>query len=343
MKKILFFFIILILINLLSKSKKIQAQEKKYFVGQIIEVNIKKNNNQPSEIIYSVKTDDNQIIKINHTFEKNFHYKKIDKVIVSKSNNQFFIEDYFRLDKIIILLAIFLTTTFFIIGKKTFGVIFSIFFSLFILFTSVIPNIIAGYDPIIAAIFGCFIIIPFSFFFSHGFNKKTLIAILGTLISLILTGIISYLSSIFLKITGTAAEEIIFFKVIINQEVNFFSIYIASIIITLTGILDDVTVTEVSIVWELKKSLKNTSWFKIYNKALTIGKDHLKSIINTIIIVYVGTNLPLILFLYLSKNQILTYLNFEIFAQEIVCFLISTLGLLLSMPITTLIAVKSNY
>lgn len=340
MKK--FFTLISVFLLIIFTTKNLYAVERQYFFGTIVNAKSKINNKKFKEIVYQIQLPSKKIVEIKQSYDDQRRYQIGEKVVVSITNDQYFIEDRFRLNKIFLLLVIFLVTTFLVIGKNSFGVIFSIFFSLFVLFTSVIPNIVAGYNPIVAAIFGSLIIIPFTFFFSHGFNKKTFIAISGTIIALVVTGILSYLSSIYLKITGTTSEEIYFFKFLTQKPVDFFGVYVAGVIIALTGILDDITVTQVSIVWELKKNLKTSSWLQIYKKAMSVGKDHLKSIINTIIIIYIGTNLPLILLLFLFKNDISFYLNYEIFAQEIVRSLISTIGLLLSVPITTLIATKAN-
>ncbi len=339
MKKIVYYIFIFILIIF---TKPIFAQEKQYFVGKIRNLKIINDKNSLKKINYQIEINNNQLINITQIFDEKLNFKIKDKVIVYKINNQYFIEDYYRLDKILIVFLFFLIITFIILGKNSLGVIFSIFFSIFILFTSIIPNINAGYDPIIASLFACTIIIPVNFYLSHGFSKKTTIAIIGTFIALIITGVLSYLASIFLKISAKTSEELNFYQVLTNQKINFFGIYLAGIIIALSGILDDVTVTQVSIVFKLKESIKKISSFELYKKALDVGKDHIKSVVNTIIIIYVGSNLPLILLLYLYSDKIFYFLNYEIFAQEIVRSLISTIGLMISIPATTFLATKFN-
>lgn len=330
-------FILLLLIFFLAKP--IISLEKQYFIGEIEKVKIWQDKNQMKKISYQVKIK-NQNVSIDQIFDERLHFQAGDKVIVSKTNNQYFVEEYYRLDKILLILAIFLITVTVILGKKSIGAILSIFFSIFIIFTSIIPNIKNGFDPITASLFGCLMIIPVNFYLTHGISKKTTIAIIGTLIALAITGLFSYVASIFLKITAKSSEELNFFQIITAQEINFFNIYLAGIIIALTGILDDVTVTQVAIVFKLKESITKISSSILYQKALDVGKDHIKAVINTIIIIYVGSNLPLVLFLYLYADQITYLLNYEIFAQEIVRSVVSTIGLMLSIPITTFLATK---
>ncbi len=330
-------FILLILIFFLVKS--IIALEKQYFIGKIEKVKIWQDKNLVKKISYQVKIK-GQNINIDQIFDEKWHFQVGDKVIVSQTNNQYFIEEYYRLDRVLLILALFLIAVIFILGKKSFGAIASIVFSIFIIFTSIIPNIKNGFDPIIASLFGCLMIIPVSFYLTHGISKKTTIAIIGTLIALAITGLMSYFTSIFLKITAKSSEELNFFQIISAQEINFFDIYLAGIIIALTGILDDVTVTQVAIVFKLKESIAKIPPSVLYQKALDVGKDHIKAVINTIIIIYVGSNLPLVLFLYLYADKIAYLLSYEIFAQEIVRSLVSTIGLMLSIPITTFLATK---
>lgn len=204
MKKI--FLFILLFIFFLTNHKTIFAQEKKYFIGKIEKITIEENkDNKIKKLIFDLKINDVNI-KINQIFDKHKNYRVGDRVLVSLTNNQYFIEDHYRLNKLIIIFLIFLIIIFFIIGKKSFGIILSIFFSLFILFTSIIPNIVSGYDPVVSSIFGCLIIVPVNFYFTHGFNKKTSIAVLGTLIALIFTGFLSYLTSLYLNISETTSE-----------------------------------------------------------------------------------------------------------------------------------------
>jgi uncharacterized membrane protein len=113
---------------------------------------------------------------------------------------------------------------------------------------------------------------------------------------------------------------------------------IAGIIVGVLGVLDDITISQASIVKELITADIRLSVSQVYVKAMRVGKDHISSMINTLVLVYMGASMPLLLLFIDNSSSFSEAINFEIVAEEIVRTLVGSIGLVLAVPVTTLIA-----
>ncbi len=266
-----------------------------------------------------------------------------DKVLVLHSkdyegNDMYLITDFIRRDALIWLFAIFVILTLAVAKIRGLLSLFGMALSFLVIFYFILPKISSGGNPVWTAILGSFIIIPVTFFFSHGFNKKTAVAIGGTVISLIITG---FLASIFVEIsnlTGFASEEAGFLQVVKGNQINIKGLLLGGIIIGVLGVLDDITVSQSAIIFQLKKANKNLNVSGLYKHAMNIGQDHISSMVNTLILVYTGASLPLLLLFINNPHPIAEVVNYEIIAGEIIRTLVGSIGLLLAVPITTILA-----
>ena len=210
--------------------------------------------------------------------------------------------------------------------------------SFLVIFSFILPKILSGSNPVEIAILGSLIIIPVSFFLSHGFNKKTIVAIAGTLIALIITGVLANVFVEAAKLTGFASEEAGFLQVARQGTVNIKGLLLAGIIIGVLGVLDDITISQSAIVFQLKKANEKLKFNELYKRAMNIGRDHISSMINTLVLVYTGAALPLLLLFIDNPHPFSEIANYEIIADEIVRTLVGSIGLILAVPITTVIA-----
>ena len=122
----------------------------------------------------------------------------------------------------------------------------------------------------------------------------------------------------------------------LNQsQVNLEGLLLASIIIGTLGVMDDVTITQVSAVWELHKANPGYGMRNLYTAALRIGRDHIASTVNTLVLAYAGASLTLLILFSVSNRSLLSVLNTETVAEEIVRTLVGSIGLVASVPITT--------
>ena len=206
--------------------------------------------------------------------------------------------------------------------------------SLLVLAKFVLPAILAGSDPLAVAIVGGSVIMFLALYLAHGLNAATTTAVLGTLASLFLTGLLALFFVNISIFSGAGSEEAAFLQ--INQsQVNLQGLLLASIIIGTLGVLDDVTVTQASAVWELHKANPGYGSRDLYRSAIRIGRDHIASTVNTLVLAYAGASLPLLILFSVSERPLGQILNSETVAEEIVRTLVGSIGLVASVPITT--------
>lgn len=270
-------------------------------------------------------------------------YKVGDKVLVTAIvgeglPDQFYISDYVRRPALLWLLMAFVAIALVVGRWQGLSSLVGMAYSFFIIFSFILPRILAGADPVLIAILGAALIMPVTFYLAHGVNKKTTVAMMGTLITLLLSGFLARQAVVFTKLSGMAAEEMSFLQATSDSPINARGLLLAGIIIGLLGVLDDVTVSQAAIVVELRAVAKKLSLAELYWRAMRVGHDHIASVINTLVLVYTGAALPLLLLFMDGQQQFGIAINYEIIAEEVVRTLVASIGLILAVPITTALA-----
>ena len=210
--------------------------------------------------------------------------------------------------------------------------------SLLVLTGFVLPAILEGTSPLAVALVGSAVIAAAALYLAHGVNAWTTTALIGTLISLALVGV---LASVFVEaaeFTGLVDEEASFLQVTARQ-VDLPGLLLGGIVIGALGVLDDVTVTQVSAVWELHEAKPDYGRWNLYRAAVRIGRDHIASTVNTLVLAYAGASLPLFLLFTQANQGLLDVVNGEAVAVEVVRTLAGSVGLVASVPLTTALAV----
>lgn len=256
----------------------------------------------------------------------------------AEGNDFFYIHDYVRRWPLFSLFILFIIVVVLIAQKQGIYSLLGMVISFLVILKFVLPKILLGSDPITIAIIASFLIIPITFYLSHGFNKKTSVAILGTLISLMVIGVLSIIFVEITRLTGFVSEEAGFLQTANQGTLNVRGLLLAGIIIGSLGILDDITISQTAIVLQLKKTDPKIKSEELFGRAMNIGRDHISSMVNTLILVYTGASLPLLLLFINNPHPFLEIINYEIISEEIVRTLIGSIGLILSVPVTTFIA-----
>ncbi|MEV0582637.1 YibE/F family protein [Nonomuraea sp. NPDC050310] len=207
-------------------------------------------------------------------------------------------------------------------------------FVLLLLF--IIPGILQGEPPLLVAIVGAAAIMLAVLYLTHGFTVGTSMAVLGTLISLTLTGVLSYASIGFAHLTGVTDESSFYLGM--SYQINTEGLLLASVIIGSLGVLDDVTVTQAATVAELARANPGYGFGTLYRAAARVGRAHIASVINTIVLAYAGASLPLLILISVAAQPLGDVLANPAIAQEIVRSVVGTLGLIAAVPITTLLS-----
>lgn len=200
-----------------------------------------------------------------------------------------------------------------------------------------VPQIIQGSDPLFVSIIAViFFIIP-SLFISHGFNKKTLIAIAGIIFSIIVVAVLAKLAIDWAGFTGINSEETLYINMG-DKKINLLNLLLAAIVLGTAGAMDDIALTQTAVVMELRRLDRKISWQELFSKAMRIGNDHIASVVNTLFLAYLSASLPLVLLFSQQQIPFLIAIQRELVATEILRIIIGTIGLVLTVPLTTTIA-----
>ncbi|MFI6261808.1 YibE/F family protein [Micromonospora sp. NPDC051006] len=206
-----------------------------------------------------------------------------------------------------------------------------------ILLAFVLPGISAGRSPLLVAVVGAALIMFVVLYLTHGITAQTSVAVLGTLGSLVLTGLLGTLATAATHLTGFGSEDATTLSMF-QADVDLHGLLLAGIIIGSLGVLDDVTVTQAATVTELAHANPGLSRRQLYRAATRVGRAHIASTVNTIVLAYAGASLPLLLLLTADSRGVSQILTSEFLAQEIVRSAVATLGLIAAVPLTTALA-----
>lgn len=204
-------------------------------------------------------------------------------------------------------------------------------FALLLLF--VVPAILGGQPPLLVAIVGSSAIMLTVLYLTHGTGFSTTIALFGTLLSLVLTGLLSAAAVTALHLTGVTDE--LSASVGVTQGVNTEGLLLAGIVIGSLGVLDDVTVTQAAIVTELARANPSYGVRRLYLAGSRVGRSHIASVVNTIVLAYAGSSLPLLIVVVANRQTLGGVVTDQVIAQEIVRSVVATLGLVAAVPLTT--------
>jgi uncharacterized membrane protein len=200
-----------------------------------------------------------------------------------------------------------------------------------------VPAILEGESALAVAVVGSVAVMLATILLAHGAGPKSMAAILGTALSLIVTVGLAVVFTELTHLTGRAAEEATFLQ-INDSGVSLDGLLLAGMIVAALGVLDDVTVSQSSTVLALRAAKPGQSFRELFVRAMDVGRDHVSATVNTLVLAYVGASLPLLLIFSSGQIAFLDAVNLEIIATEIVSTLVGSIGLIAAVPITTALA-----
>jgi uncharacterized membrane protein len=209
--------------------------------------------------------------------------------------------------------------------------------SFLVLLVFVLPAILAGHDPLAVAVVGSCLIMFAVLYLTHGPSARTSTAVLGTLLSLALIGVLGAAFAAASRLTGLDDQTSNLIATL-GTGVDARGLLLAGMIIGALGVLDDVTVTQTSAVWELHTADPRMGPALLFRSAMRIGRDHVASAVNTLVLAYAGASLPLLLLFTLSGQRLGEVVTTQDVATEVVRTLVGSIGLVASVPITTALA-----
>lgn len=207
------------------------------------------------------------------------------------------------------------------------------------IFYVLLPGLLKGYDPLMISFVVASVILAAAIFFTHGVNRVSAAAYGGTMLSIFLTGTLAIIAVRMSDLSGLVSDESVYLNLNTGGTLDFTGLLLGAIIIGVLGALDDIAITQAAIVAELFDANKNMSRKEAYARALRVGKDHVGALVNTLVLAYAGVSLPLLMHFNLSTLSFWSLANSEVFATEIIRAVVGSIGLIMTVPIVTGLAV----
>ncbi len=248
------------------------------------------------------------------------------------------VSDPYRLDILLGIGVVFLVVVCVFGGLQGIRGLASLAVSLVLICYLLLPSIYQGISPILVSLGVAMLIIGIGSYVTHGFTKTTTAAMLGMLATIVVTGIATYVAIDLAELSGFTSEENAYLNFATGGSIDMIALLFGGIMIGLLGVLYDSAIGQAVAVEELYVASKDYTRRQVYLRGLRIGREHIGALVNTLAIAYVGASLPLLLLLKQSTASPLYILNGEMFATEIIRILMSSIGIVLAVPITTLIA-----
>lgn len=245
--------------------------------------------------------------------------------------------DFDRTTPLIWLTVLFVVAVLLLSRWKGLASLVSLGLSLVAVTAFVVPALIDGKNPLAVALTAAALIMIVAIYASQGVNVRSSVALVGTLASLAVAGVIGAIFTAVGNFTGFSDDSMKFLVAIIG-EVDVSGLLLAGLIIGALGVLDDVTVTQTAAVWEISSADPTASRTQVFSAAMRIGRAHVSSTVNTLVLAYVGASLPLLMLMAAIDASARDQFLYEGIAQEVVRGLAGSLGIVAAVPITTALA-----
>lgn len=246
-----------------------------------------------------------------------------------------YITDMIRTSALLWLLGAFIVVLFAVGRWRGVTSLLGLAASLVVLFGFVLPMLLKGHAPLLITLIGAAALLFIAIFGTHGFRRESRSAFVSTIAGVSITALFATLFTSFARLTGLGTEDAAVLQLSTNTAINFHGLLLSGMILGAVGVLDDVAVTQAETVFELKRTNPELGRKELAQKAMRIGRHHIASVVNTLVLVYAGASLPLFILFYTADQSILHLINAEFIAEEVVRTLVGTIGLILTVPLTT--------
>lgn len=250
---------------------------------------------------------------------------------------QYVVSDWVRRPALLWLVSLFLLVSVAVGRFKVLRAFIATSSSLAITIGYVIPSILGGLSPVLTSLFGIGGMLLLAIYFVHGVSWSTTAAFLGTAVAVVVTMLIALYFTDLARLTGLSSDEALLISAGAAQ-VDLRGLFLAGLLIGALGALTDITIVQASVVRELSHVNPDFSLRELYRRGMNVGLDHIGSLIDTLVLAYTGAALPLLVLLTLNDFGLQRALNFEFVAAEVVNTVVGSIGLVLAVPLTTLIA-----
>jgi uncharacterized membrane protein len=295
------------------------------------------------EIVVSAKTGDT--INVTNSYSPVTTGQKVYiEETVNQTGSVYNVVTISREPTLIFLTGLFILITLLVGKKKGLRGLVSLVVTIFVIFAFLVPKILEGKNTFVLILLTTIFLTSLSALITHGKNRVTYSAILGMLITLVVTAFISILASISAGLTGNASESSVYFMVAQNGTVNMRALFLGAVLIGLMGVLYDAAVSQAVYVAETIKNNTNISKKDLLASAMRFGREHIGALVDTLAIVSIGAALvDTLLIVQHAVGPLGMILSNESVASHILQILVGSIGVILAIPVTTFIAIKILY
>lgn len=247
-----------------------------------------------------------------------------------------YIADYIRDTYIYYILSAF-AILLIVIGKfKGIKSIVTLTITIIVILKVMLPLFLKGYNPVWVTVACAIFIIIATFFIIAGINTKSISAIIGTTGGVLVAGALAYFIGSAAKLTGLSSEEAsMLIYIPQNIEFNFQGLLFAGIIIGALGAVMDVAMSVASSMHEIREINPEIDPYSLMKSGMNVGRDIMGTMSNTLILAYTGSSIPLLLVFIAYETSMIKILNMDLIATEIVRSVVGSIGLILTIPITS--------
>ncbi|WRS28039.1 YibE/F family protein [Oscillospiraceae bacterium MB08-C2-2] len=266
-----------------------------------------------------------------------------DKILLTKNQDpsatiEWTIAEYVRSDALIVLALVFVGLLLLFGRGKGLNTIISLVFTCLAIFMVLIPAILSGKNIYGWSLVTCTYIVLITLLIVYGANEKSLAAGLGCAGGVLLSGALTMGMDQILKLTGMLDEESIYLLVLSEENpIDLKAIIFAAIMIGAIGAIMDVSMSIASALSEVCGTMQSPTWGSVVKSGLTIGQDIMGTMTNTLILAYIGSSLSIVLLLAAYNASLIHLTNMEMIVVEILQSLIGSIGILFTLPLSSLI------
>ena len=266
-----------------------------------------------------------------------------DKVVLYRLDNQdseydYVLGEYLRTNLLMVLGLVFFLLLLLFGRFKGFNTILSLIFTGIAIFAVFIPAVLQGFNIYFWSIITCVFIIIMSLLIIYGANKKSLAAGIGCIVGILISGILTLIMNKALHLTGLVNEESLYIIRMNSQNpIDLKAIIFAAIIIGAVGAIMDMSMSLASALSELHEKLEYSPFTLLVKSGMSIGRDMMGTMTSTLILAYIGSSLSAVLLLVSYNSSVLELLNKEIIVVEVLQALVGSIGILFTIPLTSLV------
>ena len=267
-----------------------------------------------------------------------------DNVVIGKQSGHgedvYYISDIYRLNALWVMIGLLALFAIFFAKKSGARSFLGLALSFLVIAFVIIPLILRGISPLWASLLGGIIISLFATYVAHGFHARTTIALLGMLGTLLFAVITSLIFVKLAHLTGLGSEDAFYLRYAPIDGLDLRGLLLGGIIIGVLGVLDDVATAQAAAVEEIKRANSKLGFSELYKRGLSVGREHIVSLVNTLVLAYTGASFPLLLLFVIYPKPWWVTLNSELVMEELVRMLVGSIALIVAVPLTTFLAAQ---